>query len=139
MNITLAVGFLGGWEIFGILLVVLLLFGAKRLPELARSLGSGIKEFKKATKDVTDDLKSALDVDDQPGQYKPNRPRRPATSQPRATPKPIESNKSENASETSSQEEQSKVSEPTNNAIISQLYIKHIRRAVIIGVKSSHY
>ena len=108
MNITLAVGFFGGWEIFGILLVILLLFGAKRLPELARSLGSGIKEFKKATKDVTDDLQSALDVDDQPG--------RPATSQPRATPKPIESNKSENASETSSQEEQSKVSEPTNNA-----------------------
>jgi len=116
MNITLAVGFLGGWEIFGILLVVLLLFGAKRLPELARSLGSGIKEFKKATKDVTDDLQSALDVDDQPGQYKPNPPRRPATSQPRSAPKPIESNKSENASDHSSDQEQSKVSEPTNNA-----------------------
>lgn len=110
MNITLAVGFLGGWEIFGILLVVLLLFGAKRLPELARSLGSGIKEFKKATKDVTDDLQSALDVDDQPGQYRPNPPRRPATSQPRSNPQ------TQTADSTESGEKQKVADSTTNDA-----------------------
>ncbi|MBL9135441.1 MAG: twin-arginine translocase TatA/TatE family subunit [Verrucomicrobiales bacterium] len=51
-----------GWgEIVLILVVVLLLFGAKKLPELARGLGQGIKEFKKATKDVQDDLQRAME------------------------------------------------------------------------------
>ena len=41
-----------GWqEILLILLVVLLLFGAKRIPEIARSLGKGVKEFKKGIKE----------------------------------------------------------------------------------------
>lgn len=52
---------LGGWEIVLILAVVLILFGAKRLPELAKGLGSGIKEFKKATRDVSDEISSAMD------------------------------------------------------------------------------
>jgi sec-independent protein translocase protein TatA len=39
--------------------VVLLLFGAKRLPDLAKGLGTGIKEFKKATREVTDELQNA--------------------------------------------------------------------------------
>ena len=52
---------LNGWEIVLILAVVLVLFGAKKLPELARGLGTGIKEFKKATRDVTDELQSAMD------------------------------------------------------------------------------
>lgn len=60
MNATLF-GMLNGWEIVLILAVVLVLFGAKKLPELARGLGSGIKEFKKATRDVTDELQSAMD------------------------------------------------------------------------------
>ena len=59
MNATFAM--LNGWEIVLILAVVLVLFGAKKLPELARGLGSGIKEFKKATRDVTDELQSAMD------------------------------------------------------------------------------
>lgn len=46
-----------GWpEIIGILIVALLLFGAKRLPEIGRSMGKAIKEFKKSFKDVTDEL-----------------------------------------------------------------------------------
>lgn len=53
--------FLGGWEIVLILAVVLILFGAKKLPELAKGLGTGIKEFKKATRDVSDELHSAMD------------------------------------------------------------------------------
>lgn len=52
---------LGGWEIVLILAVVLILFGAKKLPELAKGLGSGIKEFKKATRDVTDELNNAME------------------------------------------------------------------------------
>ena len=48
-------------EILGILIVVLILFGAKKLPELARGLGQGIKEFKRATRDVQDDLQRAID------------------------------------------------------------------------------
>jgi len=52
---------LGGWEIVLILAVVLILFGAKKLPELAKGLGTGIKEFKKATRDVTDEISSAMD------------------------------------------------------------------------------
>ncbi len=51
-------------EILGILVVVLILFGAKKLPELARGLGQGIKEFKKATRDVQDDLQRAIDDTD---------------------------------------------------------------------------
>lgn len=53
MNIMFA-GILGGWEIVLILAVVLLLFGARRLPELAKGLGQGIREFKKASRDVID-------------------------------------------------------------------------------------
>jgi sec-independent protein translocase protein TatA len=40
----------GGWEILLIVLVILIFFGAKRIPELARGLGKGIREFKDATK-----------------------------------------------------------------------------------------
>jgi sec-independent protein translocase protein TatA len=49
----IVLGFLGGMggsEIFLIILVLLLFFGAKRIPELAKGLGKGIKEFKDASK-----------------------------------------------------------------------------------------
>jgi sec-independent protein translocase protein TatA len=59
MNIMFA-GFFGGWEIVLILAVVLILFGAKKLPELAKGLGQGIKEFKKATREVSDELNNAM-------------------------------------------------------------------------------
>lgn len=58
MNAMLA-AILGGWEIVLILAVVLILFGAKKLPELAKGLGTGIKEFKKATREVTDEIQNA--------------------------------------------------------------------------------
>src|SRR5436190_17901902 len=66
MNTTLAVLGLGGWEILLILAVVLILFGAKKLPELAKGLGQGIKEFKKATREVTEEIHNATDVDSEP-------------------------------------------------------------------------
>ena len=43
----------GPMELLLIFLVVLLLFGAKRIPEIARGLGQGIKEFKKTFSDIT--------------------------------------------------------------------------------------
>jgi sec-independent protein translocase protein TatA len=55
---TMFAALLGGWEVIVVLAVVLILFGAKKIPELAKGLGQGIKEFKKATKEVTDEIQS---------------------------------------------------------------------------------
>ena len=63
MNTLFAVGFLGGWELVLILAVVLILFGAKKLPDLAKGLGQGIKEFKKAANDVTSEINRAGEED----------------------------------------------------------------------------
>lgn len=49
-------GSIGMPELIVIFMVVLLLFGSKRLPELARGLGKGIREFKKATNDFKNEL-----------------------------------------------------------------------------------
>lgn len=59
-------GFFGGWEIVLILAMALLLFGSKKLPELAKGLGQGIKEFKKATREVTDEMHNAMDDHNDP-------------------------------------------------------------------------
>jgi len=63
---------LGTGEVIILLLVILLLFGAKRLPELARGLGKGINEFKDAVNsgkehimDATDDSESESNLDEQ--------------------------------------------------------------------------
>ena len=76
MNVMFGLFNLGGGEIILILALVLILFGAKKLPELAKGLGTGIKEFKKATKEVTDEVSSAME--DNPA------PRRIASSAPTA-------------------------------------------------------
>jgi sec-independent protein translocase protein TatA len=78
---TLFAAMLGGWEIVLILAVVLILFGAKKLPELAKGLGTGIKEFKKATREVTDEIQNA--ADDVPPQRK--LPPTPPSAQPEQT------------------------------------------------------
>lgn len=57
MNVLFA-AFFGGWQIVLILALVLIFFGAKKLPELAKGLGQGIKEFKKASRDVLEDKQS---------------------------------------------------------------------------------
>ena len=49
-------GSIGVQEILLILLIALLLFGAKRLPEIGRGLGKGIREFKKASRDISDKI-----------------------------------------------------------------------------------
>src|SRR5882757_7112186 len=61
MNTMLGLFNLGGGEIILILALILILFGAKKLPELAKGLGQGIKEFKKATKEVTEEISSSMD------------------------------------------------------------------------------
>lgn len=48
-----------GQELIIILIIILLLFGAKKLPELGKSLGQGIKEFKKTTKEIVSDDEEA--------------------------------------------------------------------------------
>jgi sec-independent protein translocase protein TatA len=58
---VLAIFNLGGMEIILILAIALLLFGGKKLPELAKGLGQGIREFKKATKAVTDEVQNAAE------------------------------------------------------------------------------
>ena len=49
-------GSIGSVEIIIIFLVILLVFGAKRIPEIARGLGKGIREFKSATREIKDEL-----------------------------------------------------------------------------------
>lgn len=51
---------ISAWNLVIIFLVILLLFGAKRIPEIARGLGRGIREFK----DATSDIKRELDIDE---------------------------------------------------------------------------
>jgi sec-independent protein translocase protein TatA len=61
MNVMFGLFNLGGSEIILILALVLILFGAKKLPELAKGLGQGIKEFKKATREVTDEIQNSTE------------------------------------------------------------------------------
>lgn len=57
---------LGTWEIVLILMILLLLFGARRLPEIGGSLGKGIREFKSSVKDVESDVRRELQGGDAP-------------------------------------------------------------------------
>ena len=61
LNPMLAMFNLGGGEIILILAMVLILFGAKRLPELAKGLGQGIKEFKKATHNASGGMRDVIE------------------------------------------------------------------------------
>jgi sec-independent protein translocase protein TatA len=69
-------GSLGPFEIILIFLVILLVFGAKRIPEIARGLGKGIREFKSATTEIRNEL--TVDTN----QIRPAQP--PSQSTPRA-------------------------------------------------------
>ena len=84
MNVMFALFNLGGGEIILILALVLILFGAKKLPELAKGLGQGIKEFKKATREVTDEVTASMN--ETPPPPPPPPARLPASNpQPEAT------------------------------------------------------
>ncbi len=65
-------GMPGMWEWIIIFLVVLLVFGARRLPEIAQGLGKGIKEFKRAVKDTQEEIKTGVEDDEKPAAKKNN-------------------------------------------------------------------
>lgn len=76
-----------GWpEIIGILVVVLILFGAKKLPELAKGLGQGIKEFKKASNDMQNELHRSVAEEQYAAPPKPAPAPQPAAPAPATTP-----------------------------------------------------
>ncbi len=72
MNTLFAIGALGGTELIVILVFALILFGSKKIPEFARGLGQGIKEFKKASREVTDEIQNT--TTDAPSAAKPAAP-----------------------------------------------------------------
>ena len=54
MTISILLGMIGPWQIIIIALCVILLFGGKKIPEIMKGIGQGIKEFKKGTQDLQD-------------------------------------------------------------------------------------
>ncbi len=78
-------GTLGPLELILIFLAVLLIFGAKRIPEIARGMGKGIREFKQATREISDEL--TLD-DNRSQRVQPPRPPVQGTPAPRTTEEP---------------------------------------------------
>ena len=64
LNGVLAFFNLGTGEIIAIVVVILLLFGGKKIPELMRGLGKGVKSFKQGMNEVEDELKKPLDEHD---------------------------------------------------------------------------
>ena len=73
MNISLAVLGLSGGELIVVMVVILVLFGAKRIPEFAKGLGKGISEFKKASSEVSNEIQNAIDTP-----VAPTKPTQPA-------------------------------------------------------------
>ena len=56
--------FIGTWEIVAIVLVVLLLFGGKKIPELMRGLGQGVKSFKKGMQEIENEVNAPVKTSD---------------------------------------------------------------------------
>ncbi len=63
-------GNLGGGEILLILFFILIFFGAKKIPELAQGLGKGIREFRKAARDIQEDVEKEVKQIDKPADDK---------------------------------------------------------------------
>ncbi|MSU45548.1 MAG: twin-arginine translocase TatA/TatE family subunit [Lacunisphaera sp.] len=57
---------IGGPELMMIMFIILLLFGADRLPELARGIGKSVREFKKAASGVENEVRRAMEEPDEP-------------------------------------------------------------------------
>lgn len=66
-NIIPAIGMPSGWEWIIILIVVLLLFGGKKIPELMRGLGKGVKSFKDGIKEAKDEINN---IDENESSYR---------------------------------------------------------------------
>lgn len=75
---------IGAPEIIFIVLIVLLLFGGKKIPELMRGLGKGVRSFKEGMNDIEGEIKRPLDTPlqpQQPQQPSANQPQQPAADQ----------------------------------------------------------
>lgn len=84
---TLAIFDIGGPEVLMVMFLVLLLFGGKKLPELARGLGKSVREFKKATAGVEEEIKRAINETSATIHSKPpTSPKSDATPSPAAAP-----------------------------------------------------
>jgi sec-independent protein translocase protein TatA len=59
MNL-LFLGSLGGWEMVAVVLIILLLFGGKKIPELMKGLGSGIREFNNAKNAINNEIREGI-------------------------------------------------------------------------------
>ena len=81
---------LGGMEMLVIFVLALMLFGGKRLPEVAKGLGKSVREFRKAASGVEDEIRKAMDMDHKPARRPPvRRPRKTETpANPGETPLP---------------------------------------------------
>jgi len=69
---------LGSQEILLILIVILVLFGAKKIPEMMQGLGKGIREFKKATRDVEEEITKTPPPPTQPPTQPPTDEKKPS-------------------------------------------------------------
>jgi sec-independent protein translocase protein TatA len=87
MNTSLAVLGLSGGELIMVLAAILILFGARKIPEFAKGLGQGIREFKKASKDVTDEFQNAMDQEPPAKPQRPPSPDAGSASPPSTVPK----------------------------------------------------
>jgi sec-independent protein translocase protein TatA len=94
-------GSLGPTELIIIFFIILLLFGAKKLPDLARGLGKGIREFQDASKEITDEIKNASDYDSSSRRSQS----RPSSGPQHQAPEPEESNEAAQADEAEEQAE----------------------------------
>ena len=63
-------GIIGGTEIIVILVIVLVLFGGKKIPELMRGLGKGVKEYKNAVNDIDKEIKDTTNGNSEQGASK---------------------------------------------------------------------
>lgn len=64
MESIFLIGMPGGWEWIIVIIFVLIFFGAKKIPELARGLGKGIREFKDATKEIKKDIEDSSKIEE---------------------------------------------------------------------------
>ncbi len=75
---------LGFSELFLIMVLALVVFGPKKLPELGKTLGSTLREFKKATQVLTDEVNKAVTNEPEPAATRPDPPRPPVSPAPPA-------------------------------------------------------
>ena len=83
---TFAVLGLSGGELIMVLAAILILFGAKKIPDFAKGLGQGIKEFKKASREVQDEIERA--GQESQNHYTPPPPQPPPQTQPQTQGQP---------------------------------------------------